>query len=228
MGAAEFWSTGDYAVVVDLATGTGVTALAAAQQGARSVVGVDITPALLAEAERRANAAGAAVRWVEADLEDLALPSGSADVVLSTFGLVFTDPSIALPEACRLLRPGGSLVFTSWAGMGVFGAIRQVLAAFFPEAPVPWHERPETIRDVVGQEAQVAERSFAMVVPSSEHVVAMLERYSAPIILGAAELGGDWPAARGQLLAAVESFAQGRTGQTHLPVRYLVTTLRAT
>src|SRR5579875_677930 len=101
MEPSEFWSIGDYSVVgelwsspgrdliaslgvtgldvVDLATGTGVTAIAAAEHGAASVVGVDITPSLLTEAARRAELAGVSVRWVEADVASVPLPDASAD-----------------------------------------------------------------------------------------------------------------------------------------------------
>ncbi|HVN52143.1 MAG TPA: methyltransferase domain-containing protein, partial [Acidimicrobiales bacterium] len=132
MEPSEFWSIGDYGVVgdlwsspgrdlaaslevagldvIDLATGTGVTAIAAAKHDAASVVGVDVTPSLLAEAARRGRTAGVDVRWIEADVESVPLPDASADLVISTFGLVFAaDPSRALAEARRLARPGGRI-----------------------------------------------------------------------------------------------------------------------
>lgn len=120
MDPAEFWATGDYAVVgdlwaqpgrdlvaslpvqgqdvVDLATGTGVTAITAAAHGAQSVVGVDVTPGLLREAARRAGRARVDVTWVTADFLAVPLPSGCADLVTSTFGVVFAaDPHAAWP-----------------------------------------------------------------------------------------------------------------------------------
>jgi ubiquinone/menaquinone biosynthesis C-methylase UbiE len=251
MEPAEFWATGDYAVVgdlwaqpgrdliaslpvqgrdvVDLATGTGVTAIAAAAHGARSVVGVDVTPDLLQEAARRAGTAGVDVTWLTADFLAVPLPSQCADLVTSTLGIVFAaDPGAALAEARRLTRPGGRIVFTSWSASGLFGRIRQTLAPFFPPAPEPWHETANGIRAVAGENAHVTEESFVMTVESPERFVDQLERHSAPIVLGAAHLGPVWPQARARLLATVREAGEHGDGGCRLPVRYLRTTLGAT
>jgi len=226
--ASEFWSIGDYSVVgdlwsspgrdlatslavtgldvVDLATGTGVTAIAAAQHDAASVVGVDITALLLAEAARRGEAAGVEVRWVEADVVSVPLPDACADLVVSTFGLIFAaDPGRAMAEALRLTRPGGRVVFTSWPPNGLFGAIRQVMARYLPDAPTPWHESPDGIRAIAGLEADVSEQAFRLTVGSPEEFVGLMERYSAPIVLATQTLGERWPSARADLLAAVQA-----------------------
>jgi ubiquinone/menaquinone biosynthesis C-methylase UbiE len=251
MDPAEFWATGDYAVVgdlwaqpgrdlaaslpvhgrdvVDVATGTGVTAIAAAAHGARSVVGLDVTPELLREAARRANRAGVDITWLTADFLSAPLPSRCADLVTSTFGIVFAaDPAAALAEARRLLRPGGQIVFTSWSATGLFGRIRQTLAPFFPEAPEPWHETADGIRAVAGRDAQVTEESFVMIVESPEKFVDQLERHSAPVVLGAASLGPVWPQARERLLATVREAGVQGDGGFRLPVGYLRTTLGTT
>lgn len=251
MDPAEFWATGDYAVVgdlwaqpgrdlaaslsvegrdvVDLATGTGVTAIAAAAHGARSVVGVDVTPELLREAARRADGASVNVTWLTADFLAVPLPSRCADLVTSTFGIVFAaDPDTALAESRRLTRPGGQIVFTSWSATGLFGQVRQALAPFFPEAPGPWHETVDGIRAVAGRDVQVTEESFVMTVESPEQFVSQLEQHSAPIVLGAASLGPAWPQARERLLETVRA-AGGHTGDGfQLPVGYLRTTLSTT
>lgn len=246
--AAEFWTTGDYAVVgdlwaqpgrdvaatlavrdrdvVDLATGTGVTAIAAARHGARSVTGVDVTPDLLREAVRRSRAAGVDVDWIEADLTDVPLPTDCADLVTSTFGLVFAEPGPALAEARRLVRPGGRVVFTSWAAEGLFGRIRQALAPYFPGAPEPWHEERDAIRSLAGADATVEVSSFTMTIESPEQFVSLLERFSAPIVNGAASLGDAWPSARRDLVRVVEEVAGDADPDGHrVPVDYLVTTL---
>ena len=248
MDPAEFWATGDYTVVgdlwaqpgrdlatsfpvegrdvVDLATGTGVTAIAAALGGARSVLGVDVTPDLLREAARRADRAGVDVTWRTADFLAVPLPSRCADLVTSTFGIVFAaDPSAALIEARRLTRHGGQIVFTSWSATGLFGQIRQTLAPFFPEAPEPWHETARGIRAVAGQDAQVSEESFVMTVGSPEQFVTQLEQHSAPIVLGAASLGPQWPQARERLVVTVREAGEHRDGGFQVPVGYLRTTL---
>ncbi len=248
MTPAEFWSVGDYRIVgdlwgvvgrdvassldasgrdiVDLATGTGVTAIALALLGARSVVGVDITPSLLSEAARRAGEAGITARWIEADVTTLPLPTASADLVTSTFGLVFAaDPAAALGEARRITRPGGSIVFTSWSPNGLFGDIRRIMAGYFPEAPAPWHESEEGIRTVAGVEAVVDERSFELAVESPETLIELFERHSPPILLAAQTLGERWPPARTDLLEAITRCGNRRDGKHRIEVSYLVTTL---
>lgn len=251
MDPAEFWATGDYAVVgdlwaqpgrdlaaalpvqgrdvVDLATGTGVTAIAAAAHGARSVVGVDVTPGLLQEAARRADRAGAEITWLTADFLDVPLPDRCADLVTSTFGLVFAgDPGAALAEARRLTRPGGQIVLTRWSAAGLFGRIRQTLAPFFPAAPEPWHETADGIRAVLGQDAEVTGESFVLTVESAEHLVSQLEQHSAPVVLGATSLGPRWPQARERLLDTVRAAGEQGDDGFRLTVGYLRTTLGAT
>lgn len=248
MDPADFWSTGDYSVVgdlwsapgrdlattadvagldvIDLATGTGVTAIAIAHRGARSVTGVDITPSLLDVARSRAVAAGVPTQWVLGDIEAVPLESGSADLVTSTFGLVFaTNPHVAIGEARRLTRPGGRIIFTSWSGEGFFGALRRTLAPYFPDTPSPWHEEPDRILDVAGAGATVAERTFDLRVPSPEELIDMLQRYSAPIILGSRSLGQRWPEARARLVELAQESGGAEVGSFRIPVRYLVTTV---
>ncbi|WP_017586043.1 methyltransferase domain-containing protein [Nocardiopsis ganjiahuensis] len=248
MDPAQFWSTGDYAVVgdlwsapgrdlaaalpvrgrdvVDLATGTGATAIAAARHRARSVAGVDVAPPLLEVARHRADAAGVDVTWLEADMASVPLPSESADLVTSTFGIIFAaDPRAALSEARRLTRPGGRVVFTSWSGTGLFGRIRQTLAPYFPDSPEPWHETPEEIGSVAGPGAEVTEQAFTMTVASPEGFVDLMHRHSAPIIRGAHTIGDRWPQARARLVDVVRASGEEHRGAFRIPVGYLVTTL---
>lgn len=248
MSPSEFWSAGDYRVIgdrwaavgrdvvdsldvkdrdiIDLATGTGVTAIAAARAGARSVTGVDVTPVLLTEAARRATEADLSIDWVEADVASVPLPDRSADLVTSTFGVVFAEgPAAALAEAHRLTRAGGSVVFTSWARWGLFGRVRRVLAEHLPDAPTPWSETAEDIVGVAGEGAVVVERTFTLDINSPASFVDEMERYSAPIVLAAQRLGERWPTARGQLIDAVTAAGQRTRGAFRAEVPYLVTTL---
>jgi ubiquinone/menaquinone biosynthesis C-methylase UbiE len=97
--------------VLDVATGPGYVAAAAAGRGA-SVVGVDFSAAMLAEARRHAPA----IDFREGDAEALSFPDGSFDAVLMNFGLLHLGrPDQALAEAHRVLRGGGRLGFTVWA-----------------------------------------------------------------------------------------------------------------
>jgi ubiquinone/menaquinone biosynthesis C-methylase UbiE len=115
--------------LLDVASGPGYVAAAAAQQGA-DVVGIDFAAAMVAEARRRFPA----IRFDEGDAEDLVFfPDASFDAVTMNFGLLHLGrPERALSEAHRVLRPGGKLGFTVWAkpeesrGFGiVLGAIQK-------------------------------------------------------------------------------------------------------
>jgi SAM-dependent methyltransferase len=97
--------------VLDLGCGTAYLSAWLARQGARPV-GVDPTPAQLATAREMQEAFGLAFPLVEAIGEAVPLPDATFDVIVSEFGAsIWADPSRWIPEAARLLRPGGRLVF---------------------------------------------------------------------------------------------------------------------
>jgi SAM-dependent methyltransferase len=97
--------------VVELGCGTAYFSAWLAQLGARPV-GVDITPAQLATARRMMAKTGIEFPLVEADAAETGLPDASFDLVLSEYGAsIWVDPYRWIPEAARLLRPGGRLVF---------------------------------------------------------------------------------------------------------------------
>ena len=97
--------------VVELGCGTAYFSSWLARRGAR-VVGVDPTPAQLATARRLQAETGIEFPLVEAIGEDVPLPDSSFDLVLSEYGAsLWADPNRWVPEAARLLRSGGRLVF---------------------------------------------------------------------------------------------------------------------
>jgi len=97
--------------VVELGCGTAYFSSRLARLGARPV-GVDPTPAQLATARRMQAATGIAFPLVEAPGEDVPLPDGSFDLAFSEYGAsLWADPEKWVPEAARLLRPGGLLAF---------------------------------------------------------------------------------------------------------------------
>ena len=97
--------------VVELGCGTAYFSAWLAKKGARPV-GVDITPAQLATARRMMEKTGIEFPLVEADAGATGLPDASFDLALSEYGAsIWVDPYRWIPEAARLLRPGGRLVF---------------------------------------------------------------------------------------------------------------------
>jgi SAM-dependent methyltransferase len=97
--------------VLDVATGPGYVAAAAARRGGRAL-GMDFAAAMVAEARRQ----NPGVEFKEGDAEALPFADGSFDAVVMNFGLLHLGgPERALAEAARVLRPGGRLGFTVWA-----------------------------------------------------------------------------------------------------------------
>ena len=97
--------------VIELGCGTAYFGAWLARRGAR-VTGVDITPAQLGTARRMMRETGVELQLIEANAEDVPLPDESFDLALSEYGAsIWCDPYKWIPEAARLLRPGGELVF---------------------------------------------------------------------------------------------------------------------
>ena len=97
--------------VVELGCGTAYFSARLAKRGARPV-GVDPTPAQLATARRSQSETGIAFPLVEAPGERVPLPDASFDLAFSEYGAsLWADPALWVPEAARLLRPRGRLVF---------------------------------------------------------------------------------------------------------------------
>ncbi len=97
--------------VIELGCGTAYFSARLARKGARPV-GVDITPAQLETARLMQRETGIEFPLLEANAESVPLPDASFDLALSEYGAsIWCDPYKWIPEAGRLLRPGGELVF---------------------------------------------------------------------------------------------------------------------
>lgn len=138
--------------VLDVATGSGSVAVAAARTGA-DVLGVDITDAWLGEARSRAAAAGVEVAFVLGDVEHLPVATGAFDVVLSSFGAIFAPRhAVAAAELARVCRPGGRIGMTAWPPDGTSNRVMSTLAPDgepppFATPPIRWGD-PEHVRRV--------------------------------------------------------------------------------
>ena len=98
--------------IVELGCGTAYVSAWLKRSGARRVVGVDITPAQLDTARRLDRKYGLGLELVEANAEATGLPDASFDLAISEYGAsIWCDPYKWIPEAARLLRPDGELVF---------------------------------------------------------------------------------------------------------------------
>lgn len=141
--------------VLDVGTGPGTVAAAALARGA-AVVAVDAEPGMVALAA--ANAPGAEVR--QAVLPQLPFPDGSFDAVVANFVVNHVeDPSAALAELRRVVRPGGRLAVTIWRGttneaMFLFNLALDeagVERPVYPTLPVNFARTAEGLRELVEQ-----------------------------------------------------------------------------
>lgn len=121
--------------VLDIATGTGITARHISQSGAR-VTGVDIAQGLLEAARQLADEEGLSINWQLGDAEKLTFEDASFDAAASTFGIMFaSNQEAAISELSRVVRPGGRIAIAAWLPESTAVKLRQVVAPFMPPAP---------------------------------------------------------------------------------------------
>lgn len=105
-------------MVLDIACGSGLPALAAARrvQPDGRVIATDIAAEMLTVAERRAGEAGLQnIEFREMDAEQLAFPDATFDAVTCAYALMFCpEPAQAVAEVRRVLKPGGRFAFVVW------------------------------------------------------------------------------------------------------------------
>lgn len=221
--------------VVDVACGTGNAAIPAAAAGA-DVLGVDLTPQMLEVAQRRAQEAGVAVRWVEGDAEDLPLPDGHADVVLSTFGCMFAPRhEVVADELTRVLAPGGRIGLCAWTPDGVFGDFFRIVARYLPtdpefvDPPLAWgdEDRVRELFEGTGLTLTFEHATWEITHGSVEAAVTCYADNLGPVhqARGLAAADGRWPDLHAELS---ELFARQETddGRVVFPAAYLLVTGR--
>src|SRR5437588_3241039 len=121
--------------VLDVACGTGVVAITAARRGAR-VTGLDLTPELLEKARENSRTAGVDVDWREGDVEKLPFENAVFDAVLSQFGHIFAPrPNVAVAEMLRVLKPGGTIAFSTWPPELLVGRMFALVSRYMPPPP---------------------------------------------------------------------------------------------
>lgn len=98
--------------VIELGCGTAYFGAWLKKRGAKRVVGIDVTPAQLDTARRMNEEFGLGLEFIEGSAEEVPLRDASFDFAFSEYGAsIWCDPFKWIPEAARLLRPGGELVF---------------------------------------------------------------------------------------------------------------------
>lgn len=141
--------------VLDVACGTGVVSVTAAQRGAQ-VTALDLTPELLDRARENARIAAVKIDFHEGDVEHLPFDDASFDVVLSQFGHIFAPrPEVAIAQMLRVLKPGGTIAFSTWPPDLFVGRMFTLTTSYLPPppagvAPPPLWGDPQIIRERLG------------------------------------------------------------------------------
>jgi SAM-dependent methyltransferase len=212
------WSSGDYAVVgttlqivgeqlcealdvrsgqrvLDVAAGNGNVSLAAARRWCE-VTSTDYVPALLERGRQRAAADRLKIEFREADAEALPFEDRSFDVVVSTFGVMFTpNQAQAAAEMARVCRTGGKIGLANWTPDGFIGQLFKTLGKHVAppagvQSPALWGTR-ERISELFGPHAASIDarpRDFVFRYRSPEHCLEIFKTYYGPMLKAFAAL----------------------------------------
>lgn len=188
--------------VLDVACGTGVVAVTAARLGARAN-GIDLTPQLLERARENSRLAAVEIDWREGDVEAMPFDDSEFDVVLSQFGHMFAPrPDVAIGQMLRVLKPGGTIAFTTWPPELVIGSSFTLVGSYMPPpppgvSPPPQWGDPNIVRERLGQTVSniVFDRG-RMEFPalSVQHYRTFIERTAGPMLKLVEMLSGTDPA----------------------------------
>ena len=246
------WSSGDYAVVgttlqivgeqlcealdlragskvLDVAAGNGNATLAAARRWC-DVTSTDYVPALLKRGRERAAAEHLTIEFREADAEALPFPDASYDVVLSTFGVMFTpDQDKAASELARVCKSGGKIGLANWAPQGFIGQLFKTIGKHLAppagvKSPGLWGT-PARLQEMFGSQASeiAAEpRMFVFRYRSPEHWLEVFKSFYGPMLKAFAALDETGQAAlRRDLMTLLGEFNHADDGTVVVHSEYL-------
>jgi ubiquinone/menaquinone biosynthesis C-methylase UbiE len=246
------WSSGDYAVVgttlqivgeqlcealdirpgasvLDVAAGNGNATLAAARRWC-DVVSTDYVPGLLERGKLRAEADGLSIKFKEADAEALSFADASFDVVVSTFGVMFTpNQDKAAAELLRVCRPGGKIGLANWTPEGFVGQLFKTLGKYLPppagaKSAALWGTEAR-IKEMFGASAALirAERThFNFRYRSPEHFLDIFKNYYGPMLKAFAALdAANQQGLQADLLALIARMNRAKDGTMVVPSEYL-------
>jgi SAM-dependent methyltransferase len=245
------WSAGNYAVVgttlqivgemlceavdlragqtvLDVAAGNGNASLAAARRWAE-VTASDYVPALLDRAHARAQADGLEIALREADAEALPFADASFDVVLSTFGVMFTpDQEKAASELLRVCKPGGRIGLANWTPAGFIGRLFRIIGGYIPPAPgvrspALWGTEAR-LGELFGAGAErvaATPRQFAFRYRSAAHWLEVFRTFYGPLSRAFAAVGERGAELERDVLALLAEFDRGGGNGLVAPSEYL-------
>jgi SAM-dependent methyltransferase len=247
----QTWASGDFAVVasrtvlvaerlcdtadlragwrvLDVATGSGNAAIAAARLGC-DAVGADYVPGLLDHGRKRVETEGLAVEFVEGDAEALPFPADSFDAVTSVFGCMFTPHhERAASELLRVCRRGGTIAIASWTPDGFVGELFRTIGAHVPPpagvpSPMLWGTEGH-LRELLGEgiaSLAMTERTFTFRFLSAEDFVTFFRLWYGPTLKAFAALEGDArQALEDDLLSLVGRFDRLGADAVAIPAAY--------
>lgn len=216
--------------VLDVACGTGNTAIPAARAGA-DVIGVDIATNLLEQASQRADAENLPAQFQEGDAEQLPFADGEFDVVLTMFGAMFAPrPDRVAAELLRVCKPGGTIAMANWTPEGFVGKTFQAMADIVPPppgvpAPLLWG-REDIVRARLGGGVSKLETTrrpaiFEYPFPPAE-VVAFFREYFGPTKMAFAKLDAAGQSLLAKVLESLwREHNQSLSGTTRVEAEYL-------
>jgi len=245
------WSSGDYAIVgttlqivgedlcealdlrpgskvLDVAAGNGNATLAAARRWC-DVTSTDYVRALLNNGRDRAAAEKLKVDFREADAENLPFADKSFDVVMSTFGVMFTaDQDKAAAEMQRVCRSGGKIGMANWTPEGFIGQLFKTLGKHLPppagvKSPALWGTRAR-LDEMFGKAGEIdaQPRMFVFRYRSPEHWLEVFKTFYGPMLKAFAALdAAKQDALRNDLLALVRQFNRATDGTVAVRSEYL-------
>lgn len=214
--------------VLDVAAGNGNATLAAARRWCM-VTSTDYVPTLLEQGRRRAEAEGLSVNFQTADAEALPFADYHFDVVLSTFGVMFTpDQEKAASELLRVCRSGGRIGLANWTPESFIGQVfktigRHVTPPAGVRPPSLWGTS-ERLNELFGNAAGVsaARQDFVFRYRSPAHWVDVFRTWYGPVHKAFAALPTEKQAElEKDLLGLIESLNQAEDGTMVVPSDYL-------
>lgn len=246
------WSAGDYAVVgttlqivgeslcealdlragervLDVAAGNGNATLAAARRWC-DVVSTDYVPALLERGRARAIAEDLPAQFEQADAENLPYGDHSFDVVMSTFGVMFTpDQNKAAAEMARACKPGGRIGLANWTPTSFIGELFKTIGRYLPppagvKSPALWGTEAR-LRELFDDQiaTMVVERKhFVFRYRSATHWLNVFRTYYGPMQKAFTAVdGAKQHTLAADLIALAEKFNRATDGTLVAPGEYL-------